>query len=867
MSVELASAYVQIIPSMRGFGGTLSRQLGTEGSSAGRAAGSTFTSGFSSILGGGVIAGAIGGVTAAATNALAGAVSAGFGAAKAAVIDFNSTLQNATIGFTTMLGSGEKAKTFLDNLQGFAKSTPFEFQGLVQNSQTMLGMGIAAKDIIPTLTALGDSVASVGGSGDSLNQVILAFSQTMAKGTLDMGNMNQLLEGGIPNALKILAASYHVTTGEMVKMISSGKVQSAKALPLLIKGLEKGTSATAALGGMMDKQSTTFTGAMSNIADGATQLIAGAFKPLFMEVSSGAQAFATFLGSATVTAWAKQTTTAVTTAVAAFHNVKAALAAAFTGGGVQNAFGAVSASIGGIITALAPLVPAFVTAATAFSPLKIAFQALGPVLPVLATNLAVIASALGTGLAGAVTALAPSLTAVVNSLVQFVAPILASRGAVAGLIGAFIAWKVAVAGIALQALVTGLIASTVQLGLNTAAWVRNAAAVIVSKAQTIAIMGLYAGQFIANLAATAVALGAQAAQWVASTVAMVAARAAMVAGAVATGVATAAQWALNAALAANPIGLVIVAVTALVAALVWFFTQTKLGQAIWAAAWNGAVVVIQAAWSVIAATVTAYINTVRTVITSVLAVIGGAIHAYVSIWAAVFQAGFGTIQAVVSAAISIIRTVISAGMAIIRAVFSGNWAAIGGIISAAAGRIGGIISGMVGHVTGLIRGLGSNVLGAVSGFGNLLYDSGRAIIQGFIDGIGSMIGAVGDKVGEIMKKARDFFPHSPAKEGPFSGSGWTAVGKSGAALADQFAGGFDSKLELSPRLGTMPKVPSSRASIAGAGSGGQPIYTDHGVLFGMIQQGADGVTRLVLDQQNAASDRLQRMGYAPMVGA
>jgi hypothetical protein len=36
----------------------------------------------------------------------------------------------------------------------------------------MLGMGIAAKDIIPTLTALGDSVASVGGSATVLNNTI-----------------------------------------------------------------------------------------------------------------------------------------------------------------------------------------------------------------------------------------------------------------------------------------------------------------------------------------------------------------------------------------------------------------------------------------------------------------------------------------------------------------------------------------------------------------------------------------------------------------------------------------------------------------------------------------------------------------------
>lgn len=52
----------------------------------------------------------------------------------------------------------------------------------------------------------------------------------------------------------------------------------------------------------------------------------------------------------------------------------------------------------------------------------------------------------------------------------------------------------------------------------------------------------------------------------------------------ATAISTAAQWAWNAALSANPIGLVILAIAALVAGLVWFFTKTETGRKVWAAA-------------------------------------------------------------------------------------------------------------------------------------------------------------------------------------------------------------------------------------------------------------------------------------------
>jgi TP901 family phage tail tape measure protein len=82
------------------------------------------------------------------------------------------------------------------------------------------------------------------------------------------------------------------------------------------------------------------------------------------------------------------------------------------------------------------------------------------------------------------------------------------------------------------------------------------------------------GQYVA---AQAVVFGT----WVRDTAAKVANTAATIAQDVATKAAAAGQWLLNAAMSANPIGLLIVAIGALVAALVWFFTQTKTGQALW----------------------------------------------------------------------------------------------------------------------------------------------------------------------------------------------------------------------------------------------------------------------------------------------
>ncbi|WP_280350338.1 phage tail protein [Nocardia abscessus] len=77
---------------------------------------------------------------------------------------------------------------------------------------------------------------------------------------------------------------------------------------------------------------------------------------------------------------------------------------------------------------------------------------------------------------------------------------------------------------------------------------------------------------------------------------------------------------------------------------------------------------------------------------------------------------------------------------------------------------------------------------ALGNLGSLLVASGRALIQGFVDGIRSMIGAVADAAAAVVGAARSFFPNSPAKEGPFSGKGWVLY--SGEAVGEGFAQGI-----------------------------------------------------------------------------
>lgn len=90
-----------------------------------------------------------------------------------------------------------------------------------------------------------------------------------------------------------------------------------------------------------------------------------------------------------------------------------------------------------------------------------------------------------------------------------------------------------------------------------------------------AIMGITGAADIANLVTEKFKLN------------LIGQKIAMVASNVATKAAAAGQWLLNAAMSANPIAIVILAIVALVAGLVWFFTQTEVGRKIIGKAWAG----------------------------------------------------------------------------------------------------------------------------------------------------------------------------------------------------------------------------------------------------------------------------------------
>lgn len=196
--------------------------------------------------------GIVGGVAAA------GAALGGLGVY---AVKLASDMENTRVAFTTMLGSAEKAGAFIKDLQNFAARTPFEFKGLTESAQQMMAYGIEAKNVIPTLTAVGNAVAAVGGGQDKIARVTTALGQMYAKGTVQAEEMRQLTEAGIP-AWEILAKTLNTDVAGAMDMVTKRQVDAQNGVASLVAGMNE------KFGGMMEKQSKTVTGSFSNLMDG-----------------------------------------------------------------------------------------------------------------------------------------------------------------------------------------------------------------------------------------------------------------------------------------------------------------------------------------------------------------------------------------------------------------------------------------------------------------------------------------------------------------------------------------------------------------------------------------------------------------------
>lgn len=175
------------------------------------------------------------------------------------IIKVRGEFQQLEVSFNTMLGSEEKASELMDQLIRTAATTPFDLQGIANGARQLLAYGENVENVNDDLIRLGNIAA---GLNQPLNDLVYLYGTTMTQGRLYTQDYNQFVGRGIPLGRE-LANVLGVAESKVREMVEAGKV----GFPEVQKALQNLTNEGGMFYNLMEEQSKTITGQISNIED------------------------------------------------------------------------------------------------------------------------------------------------------------------------------------------------------------------------------------------------------------------------------------------------------------------------------------------------------------------------------------------------------------------------------------------------------------------------------------------------------------------------------------------------------------------------------------------------------------------------
>lgn len=175
------------------------------------------------------------------------------------VIRVRGEFQKTQVAFETMLGSKEKSDVLMSQMVETAAKTPFDLQGVADGAKQLLAYGTSAENVNDTLIRLGN-IAS--GLSIPLGDMVYLYGTTQTQGRLFTQDVRQFMGRGIP-LVKELASMLGKTEEEINKMVTAGKI----GFPEVEKVIKKMTDEGGQFHNLMEKQSQTLSGQISNLGD------------------------------------------------------------------------------------------------------------------------------------------------------------------------------------------------------------------------------------------------------------------------------------------------------------------------------------------------------------------------------------------------------------------------------------------------------------------------------------------------------------------------------------------------------------------------------------------------------------------------
>jgi hypothetical protein len=245
------------------------------------------------------------------------------------VVNVRGEFQKLEIAFKTMIGDTNEANALMSQLIKTAATTPFGVSDISNAARQLLAYGVEADKVNETLIRLGDIAA---GLSIPIGDLAYLYGTTMVQGRMYTADLNQFLGRGIPLAGE-LANVLGVAESQVRGLVEEGKVGFPEVEQAIINLTNEGSK----FGGLMEAQSTTISGRISNIEDTIEQM----FNQIG-QASEGVIGTSLDIVSALVENW-ETVGKVLLTVIATYGTYKAAVLAVAAAHKVQAIWGNISA--------------------------------------------------------------------------------------------------------------------------------------------------------------------------------------------------------------------------------------------------------------------------------------------------------------------------------------------------------------------------------------------------------------------------------------------------------------------------------------------------------------------------------------------
>ena len=769
MATSVGSACITLMPSMDGFAGKICSEFGSTGSKAGKSFGGAMTAGVndgvsksSGLLGGlGTVARGVATVAAAGMTALTAAVTAIGGAALSAYADYEQLVGGVDTLFGSASGKlqayaadayktcGLSANQYMTQATSFAASLVSSCGGDVAKAADYANMAMG--DMSDNVNKMGSNMVDVQNAYQGfakqnytmLDNLKLGYGGTKEEMQRLIADANKLREAQGKNAdltidsyADVVEAIHTVqesmgitgTTAEEAATTISGSIGMAKAAwENFITGLGRDDVDFSQL----TEQLLTSIGAVAtNVAPRVAQIGAGIIQAFPTVLAGLGAVLAPIMSEALATAW--------NIAVQALSNIgihlpevdSSQICSAF------KAIAGVASTVVGVVRSAFEAMPGiFETVTSAVGgAISAVISAVTPFAEYFAAQMLPAVVSFASGLVSAFAAVWPALSQFGQTIMNIgtaIMPVLQNAFAL------------------IMPLISQAISLVMQLFSALSPLISQVAAALMPALTAI-------GTALANLAA-----------------------------AVLPGLAAAVQVVFSVIQMLMPVIQTVLSVVGSIVSVVLTVVSQVIAAVINAAA------VVSSAISAVLTVVSALVAGVTAFIGSILAVVGGCVSTVSALVAGVVNAVVSLIGSLVSSVLSAISGLVSGIASFFQSIVSTMSSAASSAYSAVTGAFNsmvGAVSGAVGNLMGVVSGIPGQVMGFFAGAGSWLVDSGRALIDGFAKGIQNAVGGAISAVSGVVSQIRSFFPFSPAKTGPFSGHGYTTF--SGKALMEGWAEGI-----------------------------------------------------------------------------